>query len=301
MPIDATKDHLATLKLHADHHEVIKDSDFGTVEEYVLHLMHESDYQRAATLARGKTVLDLGCNGGHGTSIVGKTCHHVTGVDVSASAIAAAQAKHASDKVRFRLVDGITLPFPSQSFDLVTSCQVIEHLVDYEVYLREIQRVLKPAGLLLVTTPNAAIRVHPGQKPWNAFHVREFRANELQELLQRHFASTRVLGQFATPATYEVEYNRCINARGSLPVRRSLAERAVRKLWRLAVGAPRIIGNRLKAGGADRSPASFQAKHSAVDFHYRTADLDSSLSLVACCSSDEAVAAEAAGVFLQGC
>ena len=300
MSTNAAKDYLATLKLHADHHEVIKDSDFGTVEEYVLHLMHEADYRRAAALACGKTVLDLGCNGGHGTSIIGKACSHVTGVDVSPAAIAVAQAKHTSDKASFCLVDGITLPFPSRSFDLVTSCQVIEHLADYEAYLGEIRRVLKPDGLLLITTPNAAIRIHPGQKPWNSFHVREFRAHELHDLLQGRFAATRVFGQFAAPATYAVEYNRCINARDSLRVRRSLAERAVRKLWRLAVGAPQIIGNRLKAAATDRSPAAFQPKHSAEDFHYRTSDLDSALSLVACCSANEAVAAEAAGLFLQG-
>lgn len=294
MSTDAARDHLATLKLQADHHEVIRDSDFKTAEEYVLHLMHEADYQRAASLARGKTVLDLGCNGGHGTSIIGKACSHVTGVDVSPAAIAAAQAKHASDKVEFRLVDGISLPFPSQSFDLVTSCQVIEHLAEYEAYLGEIRRVLKPGGLLLVTTPNAAIRVHAGQKPWNPFHVREFRAHELQELLQRHFASTRVLGQFASGETYAIEYNRCIHARGSLPGSRSLAERAVRKLWRITVGGYRS----LRAGAAHRSSTDFQARHSLADFHYKASDLDRSLSLVACCSADEAVAADAARAFL---
>lgn len=134
MTIHTAKKQLATLKFQTDQHEVIKVSDFKTAGDYVLDLMHRSDYEIAALLSRDKTVLDLGSNGGHGTIIVGPVCKQMTGVDVSPMAIKTAKIRHESDKVNFRLIDGLTLPFPDHSFDLITSFQVIEHLVDYEMY-----------------------------------------------------------------------------------------------------------------------------------------------------------------------
>lgn len=46
------------------------------------------------------------------------------------------------------------LPYPDASFDLVTCSEVLEHVENYRAVLREIQRVLKPGGLMVVTTPN---------------------------------------------------------------------------------------------------------------------------------------------------
>ena len=46
------------------------------------------------------------------------------------------------------------LPYADESFDLVTCSEVLEHVENYRAVLREIQRVLKPGGLMVVTTPN---------------------------------------------------------------------------------------------------------------------------------------------------
>ncbi len=46
------------------------------------------------------------------------------------------------------------LPYPDASFDLVTCSEVLEHVENYRAVLREIRRVLKPGGLMVVTTPN---------------------------------------------------------------------------------------------------------------------------------------------------
>ena len=46
------------------------------------------------------------------------------------------------------------LPYPDASFDLVTCSEVLEHVENYRAVLREIRRVLKPGGLMVITTPN---------------------------------------------------------------------------------------------------------------------------------------------------
>jgi ubiquinone/menaquinone biosynthesis C-methylase UbiE len=146
--------------------------------------MHVKAYEEAAALANNKTVLDLGCNNGYGTVLLGKGHSKVVGLDVSARAIEDAQQRFRNYGINFLLYDGQTIPFKANSFDLIVSFQVIEHIADSTRYLAEIVRVLRSSGMALFTTPNAAIRLDPGMKPWNQFHVREYRAAELSGLLQ---------------------------------------------------------------------------------------------------------------------
>ena len=298
MRSNTNEEQLAAIKLHADKHEVIQIDGFSTVEEYVLHLMHKSDYQVAASLANEQSVLDLGCNAGHGTHIISKVCKDITGVDVSPNAIEAAKEKYESKNVKFFVVDGLKLPFPAHSFDLVTSFQVIEHLAAYEIYFNEIKRVLRPEGILLITTPNAAIRIHPGQKPWNSFHMREFRSNELADLILRYFPFVHVLGQFAVEKTYAVEYNRCISARGSIPTQQSLGKKILRSLPQPIIDGFRGLRNQLNTKKIKVPPKNFMTMHGVEDFYYKSNDLDSSLSLVVCCSMDEITFNDATAVFL---
>lgn len=55
------------------------------------------------------------------------------------------------DKINLNLED---LPYANDSFDIITCSEVVEHLENYRRVLREIYRVLKPGGLVIVTTPN---------------------------------------------------------------------------------------------------------------------------------------------------
>src|SRR5438046_2777514 len=122
--------------------------------------MHLRAYEAAAQRAKALRVLDLGCNNGYGTNIIGAVAASVIGCDVSEAALADAYRRF--PKIEFRRIDGISLPFPHDQFDMVTSFQVIEHIADTESYLAEIWRVLRPGGIALLTTPNAAIRLDPG-------------------------------------------------------------------------------------------------------------------------------------------
>jgi SAM-dependent methyltransferase len=291
----------AITELQANEHELVEVEHFHSTEEYVLYLMHLSDYMRARQLVSNRDVLDLGCNNGYGTNILGGRCKRIVGVDVSSTAIAAATSKYQSDNVSFRQIDGRVLPFSDDSFDVITSFQVIEHLSDYQAYFSEIRRVLRPAGTLLLTTPNACIRVLPGARPWNRFHIREFRPDELLQLVRSQFEFGQVVGQFAEEGTYAIEYDRCIRARdsGSRKSEKSLRE-LVSPLLPQAI--KHLIQRALSAAHADKQefPSDdFKKAHNIEDFFYSERRLEESLSLVALCANNRAAQLESQQVFLS--
>ncbi|MBL8057065.1 MAG: class I SAM-dependent methyltransferase [Anaerolineales bacterium] len=273
------------IRFQAAQHELVQTEGFQTLEAYGLYLIHARAYAEAAELAAGGAALDLGCNTGYGTAVLGTRAARVVGVDVSARAIAAARQRYAAAHVTFEEVDGLRLPFPEASFDLVTSFQVIEHVADYGPYLTEIRRVLKPGGAALFSTPNASLRLDPGMPPWNPFHVREFTAGDLRDLLSRYFAAVAVRGLFAQPELYALESTRLAKARAAarrrprwLVALRGLAAR------RVPFGLLQTVVNWERAWRSGRSaplgPAEL-ARFSLADLFYSDADLDQALDLLA--------------------
>jgi SAM-dependent methyltransferase len=88
----------------------------------------------------------------------------------------------------------MALPFGSQSFDLVVSTQVIEHVPDDQAFVREIKRVLTSGGLCVVSS---VIKMHfgwyfyrnkQGERVLDPTHVREYSsAQEFTDLFQERF------------------------------------------------------------------------------------------------------------------
>jgi len=101
-------------------------------------------------------VLDLCCGTGDMTlalrKLAGKRSPQILGVDFSHAMLQRAHAKShrtlATDDTTPRWIeaDALSLPFPGQHFNLVTSAFGFRNLVDYDAGLREIARVLKPGG-----------------------------------------------------------------------------------------------------------------------------------------------------------
>ena len=279
----------SVIKLQSEEHDIINPDFFSTKEDYVIHLMHLSDYQRAQTIVSEKSVLDLGCNSGYGTNLLGEKATKIIGVDVSPLAIETAKSKYKKTNLTFQLVDGIRLPFDDATFDAVTSFQVIEHLVDYEIYFSEIKRVLRPNGVLILTTPNAEIRVRLGQKPWNRFHVHEFRIAELRELLTKYFDFSEVVGQHANGLSYSTEYERCIRARDASASKNNFnIKRVILNLL------PESLVNYLRSYKSKSSSVKSvllsdeeKKNYSLSDFFYKNSNNDVALSLVACCSNNK--------------
>ena len=100
--------------------------------------------------------LDVGCGGGYLSVELARLGFNVSGVDPAPASIAAAQshAKQSGLSIDYRVAQAESLPFPDGSFDLVTCCDVLEHVQDLDRTLSEIARVLKPGGIIMYDTIN---------------------------------------------------------------------------------------------------------------------------------------------------
>lgn len=102
------------------------------------------------------TLLDVGCGGGLLAEEFAHLNCQVSGIDPSAQSIATARA-HAQQQglaIDYHCGFGNHLPFADASFDVVSCCDVLEHIEDWQATLADISRVLKPGGLFLFDTIN---------------------------------------------------------------------------------------------------------------------------------------------------
>jgi SAM-dependent methyltransferase len=142
---------------------------------------HEVVYERLATRCAGRDVLEAGCGEGYGADLIAGVARRVVAVDYDEAAVAHVRSRY--PRVEVMQANLAELPLPDASVDVVVNFQVIEHLWDQGQFVRECLRVLRPSGLLMVSTPNR-ITFSPGRDtPINPFHTRELNADELTELL----------------------------------------------------------------------------------------------------------------------
>jgi SAM-dependent methyltransferase len=177
-------------------------------------LRHRFAYEAVASYAgSGARLLDVGCGEGYGATLVSPLVESYVGIDVAPDAIERATLRYGSDTTSFRRYDGDRLPFLDDSFDVVTSFQVIEHVEAVSVYVSEIRRVLRPGGVFLATTPNRLRRLDPGERPWNRYHLREFTPRELRDALAGAFETVQVFGVRGPAAMEQLELKRVERAR----------------------------------------------------------------------------------------
>jgi ubiquinone/menaquinone biosynthesis C-methylase UbiE len=110
--------------------------------------------ERAGVTVRGR-VLDAGCGGGGMPLSLAEEAAAVVGIDPAErfqDAGVRLGRERGMRNLHFALADGMALPFPDGTFDLVLSHAVIEHVADAPLYLRECARVLAPRGHVYLST-----------------------------------------------------------------------------------------------------------------------------------------------------
>ena len=152
-------------------------------------------------------LLDVGCAGGEFAQTVAGLGWRVEGVEAEPELVRAAERRGIA--VRASDLDREALPWEAATFDAVVAGEVIEHLVDTDHFLAEVARILRPDGVLFITTPNLAsfenrVRLLLGRYPmWmdhrvaGTGHLRYYTPRVLKSQLAAHgFRVERHLGNW---------------------------------------------------------------------------------------------------------
>jgi SAM-dependent methyltransferase len=167
----------------------------GIAREQYWFARHEVVYRWLAPRTSGLTVLEAGSGEGYGAQILHEAGARVVALDYDQTAIRHSAATYSIPHLQANLA-----ALPVSTVDCVVSLQVIEHLWDLRRFLQEVRRV---ADWTCLSTPNR-LTFSPGlargQKPTNPFHVEEFDAEQLRDLVaQAGFTDITVHGLFHGP------------------------------------------------------------------------------------------------------
>jgi SAM-dependent methyltransferase len=158
---------------------------------------HRSRYRFAALFASGQRTLDVASGAGFGLQMLRRAQSCPIGLDYDADALH--EVRRLEVNAPLIRGDATCLPLASASIDLVVSFETLEHVPDAQAMVFEIRRVLRPGGRLVLSTPNRAFG--PAERhSSNPFHIKEFTADELRELLAEAFADVKLYGQRPTDA-----------------------------------------------------------------------------------------------------
>lgn len=142
-------------------------------------------YVEAAKIVSGN-VLEIGTGNGYGIETIASKCKKFTTVDKYVSDL------NIPENVEFIQLNVPPLaPIPDNTYDYVITFQVIEHIQNDSAFVKEIYRVLKNGGKLIVSTPNKKMSLT--RNPW---HIREYTIDELNQLLLKYFRSVEQFGVF---------------------------------------------------------------------------------------------------------
>jgi SAM-dependent methyltransferase len=162
---------------------------------------HQARYAFASRLAREKRVLDAGCGTGYGTAALACQASDVLGIDISAEAVAYAHEHFGAENIRFAQASCTAIPAAAETFDVIAAFEIIEHLTDWRAFLREARRVLAPAGLFLVSTPNKSYYAETRRREGpNPFHEHEFELEEFRRELLAVFPNVSMYFENHTEA-----------------------------------------------------------------------------------------------------
>jgi ubiquinone/menaquinone biosynthesis C-methylase UbiE len=155
---------------------------------------HLHRYALCLEFVSGKAVLDLACGEGYGAALMANVAKSVTGVDISGDTVEYARHRYHRQNLSFIVGSCEKVPLQDASVDIVTSFETIEHHDRHEEMMQEIKRVLKPGGLLIISSPNR-LTYSDEQNYSNPFHIKELYFDEFDTLLGHYFKHVQMYGQ----------------------------------------------------------------------------------------------------------
>ncbi len=143
-------------------------------------------YVEAVPLISGD-LLELGCGEGRGIAHISPKAKTFLGIDKIQSVVDNLEKEY--PELQFEASTFPPVKIPDESFDTIVSFQVIEHIKDDNLFLKEIYRLLKKGGKALISTPNRLMSL--SRNPW---HIREYTADELEQIAKKYFDKVDMQG-----------------------------------------------------------------------------------------------------------
>lgn len=218
-------------------------------------------YCKAAEIVSGN-VLEIGTGSGYGISMIAPRAERFTTIDKT---IPPAGVVPPDSNVTFRRMKIPPLKgIASGCMDYVICFQVIEHIRDDFGTIGEIERVLRPGGKLIITTPNKLMSLT--RNPW---HLREYTVDEFKGLIGCYFDNIEALGVYGNGKVMQYYEN---NRRSVERIAKydvfNLRENMPRKLLRV----PYDIMNRLNRRKLFRDNSELTSSICSSDYYLMKAD-----------------------------
>lgn len=155
---------------------------------------HLHRYAVAIQLVKEKDVLDIASGEGYGSNLLSLHSKSVVGVDISYEAVVHSSEKYVRRNLEFRQGSADKIPVSDYSIDVVVSFETIEHHDKHDEMLLEIKRVLRPNGILIISSPDK-LNYSDLPKYSNPFHIKELYREEFVFLMKKYFTHTTFLNQ----------------------------------------------------------------------------------------------------------
>lgn len=170
----------------------IPDSDGLEIEAEHMHR-----YKAISSCIKNMNILDAGCGTGYGSFLMSQYAKNVTGIDISSETVQWCN-DHYTAQQNLKFIQGSlnSLPFDDSVFDCIVIFEVIEHVekVIQDQFILEAKRILKPNGVLVMSTPNKSIYTDKSGYH-NPYHISEFYSDDYKEYLYREFEFVKMFNQ----------------------------------------------------------------------------------------------------------
>ncbi len=174
----------------------------------LLELEHVERYLFASGFSQGKSVLDIACGAGYGSSLLieaGAT--RVTGVDISTEAVEFATNNYGRKNLQFIVYDAEL--YNHDHYDVVVSFETLEHLENRQIFLMNLLAMLNESGTLIISTPNKTITspMKSESQIRNKYHKHEYREQEFVSALRSAgFNAIKKYGQHSYPRIFNLQF-----------------------------------------------------------------------------------------------
>lgn len=173
----------------------LKDYSATSNHESLSFISYRARYEFVTRYIKGdEKVIDLGCGEGWGAAFLSTRVKKVVAIDMHSKVIERAQKVYCKKNLIFQVDDVQKLNINDETIDIVCAFEIIEHIQNDRLFLQEMKRILKPGGILFISTPNRLVSLIQHNKIYK-YHIREYLYSEFYMLINSLFEKFEIYGQ----------------------------------------------------------------------------------------------------------